>query len=117
MSRPAPTATSCARRHGSPQRTGSRSEIVEFTDWNLPNSALDAREIDLNNFQHRPYLANQVKARGYKLVALDPSIVVPGGIFFQVQRASPICRRAQSSAFPTIRPMPLGPCSCSSRRA
>jgi len=60
---------------------GLKAEIIEFTDWNQPNSALDAKEIDLNNFQHRPYLANQVKARGYKLVALDPSIVVPGGIF------------------------------------
>lgn len=60
---------------------GLKAEIIEFTDWNQPNSALDAKEIDLNNFQHRPYLANQVKARGYKLVPLDPSIVVPGGIF------------------------------------
>lgn len=62
-------------------KDGLKVEISEFTDWNLPNAALDAREIDLNNFQHRPYLANQVKARGYRLVALDPSIVVPGGIF------------------------------------
>ncbi|MBR2814883.1 MAG: MetQ/NlpA family ABC transporter substrate-binding protein [Reyranella sp.] len=62
---------------------GLKAEIIEFTDWNQPNSALDAKEIDLNNFQHRPYLANQVKSRGYKLVPLDPSIVVPGGIFSQ----------------------------------
>ncbi len=62
-------------------KDGLKAEIIEFTDWNQPNSALDAGEIDLNNFQHRPYLANQIKARGYKLVPLDPSIVVPGGIF------------------------------------
>ncbi len=63
------------------EKEGLKAEILEFTDWNQPNSALDAKEIDLNNFQHRPYLANQVKARGYKLVPLDPSIVVPGGVF------------------------------------
>ncbi|KZD07392.1 MetQ/NlpA family ABC transporter substrate-binding protein [Oceanibaculum pacificum] len=63
------------------EKEGLKAEIIEFTDWNQPNAALDAGEIDLNNFQHRPYLANQIKARGYKLVALDASIVVPGGIF------------------------------------
>lgn len=60
---------------------GLNVEIVEFTDWNLPNAALQSGDIDLNNFQHRPYLAAQVKARNYKIVALDPSIVVPAGIY------------------------------------
>lgn len=60
---------------------GLEVEIVEFTDWNLPNAALHAGDIDLNNFQHRPYLWAQVKARNYKIVALDPSIVVPAGLY------------------------------------
>lgn len=62
-------------------KEGLKAEIVEFTDWNQPNAALQAGDIDLNNFQHRFYLANQSKARGYKLAALDESILVPAGIF------------------------------------
>lgn len=63
------------------EKEGLKVEVVEFTDWNQPNAALAAGDLDLNNFQHRPYLANQIKARGYKIVALDPSIVVPAGIY------------------------------------
>ncbi|CAH2601165.1 Lipoprotein [Rhodovastum atsumiense] len=60
---------------------GLTVEVVEFTDWTQPNAALQAGDIDLNNFQHRPYLEAQVKARGYRIVPLDPSIVVPAGIW------------------------------------
>lgn len=63
------------------EKEGLKAEIIEFTDWNQPNAALQAGDIDLNNFQHRFYLANQSKARGYKLAALDESILVPAGIF------------------------------------
>ncbi|WP_029003004.1 MetQ/NlpA family ABC transporter substrate-binding protein [Azorhizobium doebereinerae] len=58
-----------------------KAEIIEFTDWNQPNAALQAGDIDLNNFQHRFYLANQIKARNYQIVALDESILVPAGIY------------------------------------
>lgn len=60
---------------------GVKAEIIEFTDWNQPNAALQAGDIDLNNFQNRPYLANQVKTRGYNIVALDESILVPAGLY------------------------------------
>ncbi|UJX44452.1 MetQ/NlpA family ABC transporter substrate-binding protein [Xanthobacter sp. YC-JY1] len=60
---------------------GVKAEIIEFTDWNQPNAALQAGDIDLNNFQNRPYLANQVKTRGYTIVALDESILVPAGLY------------------------------------
>lgn len=60
---------------------GVDAQIIEFTDWTLPNEALNAGDIDLNNFQHRPYLDNQVKTRGYDIVALDKSIIVPFGLY------------------------------------
>ena len=63
------------------EKEGLKAEIIEFSDWNQPNAALQAGDIDLNNFQHRFYLANQSKARGYKLSALDESILVPAGVF------------------------------------
>lgn len=63
------------------EKQGLEAEIIEFSGWNQPNAALQAGDIDLNNFQHRFYLANQSKARGYKMVALDESILVPAGVF------------------------------------
>lgn len=60
---------------------GLEAEIIEFTDWNQPNAALDSGELDLNSFQNLPYLANQVEGRGYKIVPLEAAIRVPGGIW------------------------------------
>ncbi|MDI4665836.1 MetQ/NlpA family ABC transporter substrate-binding protein [Xanthobacter autotrophicus] len=62
-------------------KEGLKAEIIEFSDWNQPNAALQAGDIDLNNFQNRPYLANQIKTRNYQIVALDESILVPAGIY------------------------------------
>ena len=62
-------------------KEGIKAQIVEFTDWTLPNEALNAGDIDLNNFQHVPYLNNQVKTRGYDIVPLARSIIVPFGLY------------------------------------
>lgn len=40
-------------------------EVVEFSDWTTPNVALDAGDIDVNYFQHKPFLDNAVAQRGY----------------------------------------------------
>ena len=62
-------------------KEGIKAQIIEFTDWTLPNEALNAGDIDLNNFQHLPYLENQVKTRGYNIVPLSKSIIVPFGLY------------------------------------
>ena len=33
-------------------------KVIEFSDWTTPNVALDAGDIDLNFFQHRPFMEN-----------------------------------------------------------
>ena len=38
------------------EKDGITLEIVEFTDYVIPNQALDAGDIDANYFQHLPYL-------------------------------------------------------------
>jgi len=43
------------------KKDGIDAQIIEFTDWTLPNEALNAGDLDLNNFQHQPYLDNQVR--------------------------------------------------------
>jgi len=62
-------------------KDGVKVEVVEFSDWNLPNAAVQSGDIDLNAFQHRPYLAAQVKARGYDITPLDAAIAVPAGLY------------------------------------
>lgn len=52
-------------------------ELVTFNDYVLPNEALSKGDIDVNAFQHQPYLDGQVKDRGYKLVALGNTFVYP----------------------------------------
>lgn len=43
----------------------------------LPNEALSKGDIDLNAFQHKPYLDQQIKDRGYKLVPVGNTFVYP----------------------------------------
>lgn len=52
-------------------------EIVTFSDYITPNMALNDGSIDLNVFQHRPYLDAQVKDRGYHLVSVGNTFVFP----------------------------------------
>ncbi len=56
-------------------------EPVEFTDWTTPNVALDAGDIDVNYFQHRPFLDNAIKDRGYKLGDLGTGILANIGLY------------------------------------
>lgn len=52
-------------------------EVVTFTDYVQPNEALNNKDIDANVFQHGPYLEQQNKERGYKLVAVGKTFVYP----------------------------------------
>ena len=49
-------------------RDGLTIQTVVFNDYQLPNSALSAGDLDANAFQHQPFLDNQNKARGFDLV-------------------------------------------------
>lgn len=62
-------------------KEGLEASVIEFTDWNMPNAALQAGDIDANNFQHQPFLDNQIKQRGYDIVPVAKSIVVPMGVY------------------------------------
>lgn len=54
---------------------------IEFTDWITPNEALAAGDIDANLFQHIPFLNAAIKARGYKLVPIAATTVMPMALF------------------------------------
>lgn len=56
-------------------------QIVEFNDFILPNMALNDGEIDVNSYQHQPYLDEQVKNRGYKIKSAGKTVLMPLGIY------------------------------------
>lgn len=62
-------------------KAGVTVEVIEFTDYVLPNAALAAGEIEANSFQHQPYLDNQIKDRGYDLVSVGQTLVFPLGFY------------------------------------
>ncbi len=62
-------------------KEGLEVKVIEFTDWNMPNAALQAGDIDANHFQHQPFLDSQIRQRGYDIVAVAKSVVVPMGIY------------------------------------
>jgi D-methionine transport system substrate-binding protein len=63
------------------KRQGLEVDVVVFNDYLLPNAALDAGDLDANAFQHRPFLENQIKSRGYHIVAIADTIVEPIGLY------------------------------------
>ena len=60
---------------------GLTIEVVEFSDYVIPNTALADGDIQANSFQHRPYLENQIKDRGFDLVEIATTITTPMGVY------------------------------------
>jgi len=62
-------------------KNGLDLKIIEFSDYVVPNQALAAGELEANSFQNQPYLDNQVKDRGFKLVSVGLTVNFPLGIY------------------------------------
>ncbi len=58
-------------------------KVFEFNDYTIPNEALFRGDLDVSNFQHRPYMENANRTRGYDIVPLATSIITPLGIYSQ----------------------------------
>lgn len=63
------------------EKEGVNLEIVEFTDYVLPNTQVDSKEIDANFFQHKPYLDNEIKERKLNLESVIAVHVEPLGAY------------------------------------
>ncbi len=50
------------------RNSGLRINIIEFSDYSLPNIALNEASLDANMFQHQHFLENEMHNRGYHLV-------------------------------------------------
>lgn len=60
---------------------GYELEIIEFTDYVQPNTALDAGELDANFFQHTPYLDSFNAGYGTDIVSVAAVHFEPLGIY------------------------------------
>lgn len=60
---------------------GYNLEIVEFTDYVLPNTSLEDGSIDANYFQHQPYLDGFNESNGGHLVSVASVHYEPFGIY------------------------------------
>ena len=56
-------------------------KIVEFSDWSTPNIAVSNGDLDLNYFQHQPFLEDSINKAGYKLVAVGLGYSTTNGIY------------------------------------
>lgn len=57
-------------------------EIKHFSDYNLPNKALNDGDIDMNAFQHFAFLDQYKKAhKGTKISALSTTVLAPLGVY------------------------------------
>ncbi len=62
-------------------RQGLDLKIIEFSDYVVPNQALNAGELEANSFQNQPYLDNQNKDRGFRIVSAGLTVNFPLGIY------------------------------------
>ncbi|WP_420343130.1 MetQ/NlpA family ABC transporter substrate-binding protein [Paenirhodobacter sp.] len=60
---------------------GLNIKVVEFSDYVVPNQALADGDIEANSFQHKPYLDNQMKDRGFDLAVVGTTITTPMGVY------------------------------------
>lgn len=63
------------------EKDGLKLKIVEFNDYIQPNVALNQGDIDVNSFQHQPYLDNIVADRGFDLVMIAKTVIFPMGLY------------------------------------
>ena len=63
------------------EKDGLKIQIVEFSDYIQPNAALAAGDLDGNSYQHKPFLDQQVKDRGYKISNVGYTVNFPIGIY------------------------------------
>lgn len=60
---------------------GLNVELVEFSDWNTPNTAVADKTVDANLFQHIPYLNYTNSNTGNGLVPVAPAFSTPFGLY------------------------------------
>ena len=63
------------------KKQGINVEVIEFSDYITPDKALAEGDLDLNSYQHAPFLANFAKQNNAKLVPIGNTILMRMGIY------------------------------------
>ncbi len=63
------------------KKEGINLDIVQFSDYVTPNNALANGEIDLNAFQHRIFLQNEIESNGYKIEPIGNTFIIPLNLY------------------------------------
>lgn len=63
------------------KKQGINIKVVEFNDFVQPDKALSEGDLDLNSYQHQPYLDNMVKKQGMKLTSIGKTILMPMAVY------------------------------------
>lgn len=78
-----PHATIAEKVKDLAKEKGINLEVIEFNDFILPNIALSEGDLDLNSYQHLPFLEEQMASRNYHLKSLGKTVLMPLGIYSQ----------------------------------
>ena len=62
-------------------KEGIDLEYVQFSDFSLPNEALNAGEIDINAFQHHAYFNNDVEKNGYDITPIADTFIIAMNLY------------------------------------
>lgn len=82
------------------EKAGVKLEIVEFTDYVVPNLALNDGQIDVNFFQHVPYLESFSAERNLDLVSYAGVHIEPIGVYSQKHTSLSELKEGATVAFP-----------------
>jgi D-methionine transport system substrate-binding protein len=63
------------------ENNGLDIKIIEFSDYNLPNEALADGSLDLNIYQHLPFLKSSIAAKAYPLQVVGKTFIYPMAIY------------------------------------
>lgn len=69
------------------EKEGVVVEIVEMTDYVIPNTAVADKQLDANFFQHKPYLDKFCSERNLKLTSVAPIHIEPMGVYSKKVKA------------------------------
>ncbi len=56
-------------------------KLVKYSDYATPNRALNDGDIDLNAFQHKAFLKNDIERNGYKIESIGDTLITPLCVF------------------------------------
>lgn len=63
------------------EKEGVKLEVTTYTDYVLPNKALESGDIDANYFQHVPFFNEAVKENDYDFVNAGAIHLEPVGLY------------------------------------